>query len=37
VSPSNYFVVGNMMGEAAVEHADETVAQSTQRLVMALV
>ena len=27
VSPSNHFVVGDLMSEAAVEHADKAVAE----------
>jgi hypothetical protein len=36
VSPRDQFVVGNMTSEAAVEHADEAVAEGAQRLVMPL-
>ena len=34
VSPSNDFVIGDMVGEAAVQDADEAVAEGPQGLVV---
>src|SRR5580692_10445454 len=36
VSPRDHFVVGDLMGEAAVEHADQAVAEGAEGLVMPL-